>query len=63
MLAVVECFERGVVAITLQACRENALRFASERFQAELTAFVEREWVRRWPRSWMVGKTKPSYAD
>ena len=32
-------------AITPEACRENALRFAPERFRAEFTALVEREWA------------------
>lgn len=42
----VEFFEREAGArITPQACRENALRFAPERFRAEFTALVEREWA------------------
>jgi hypothetical protein len=31
-------------AITPEACRENALRFSPDRFRAEFTPFVEREW-------------------
>ncbi|MBU2782801.1 glycosyltransferase family 4 protein, partial [Acidithiobacillus caldus] len=43
--AAVERFETAGVAITPEACRENALRFAPERFRAEFTACVEREWA------------------
>ena len=43
MLVVIECFERDDAAITSQACRKNALRFAPERFRAECTVFVEPE--------------------
>ncbi|WP_414041114.1 glycosyltransferase family 4 protein [Acidithiobacillus sp. M4-SHS-6] len=39
--AAVARFEEAGAAITPQACRENALRFAPERFRAEFTAFVE----------------------
>ncbi|MDA8152671.1 MAG: glycosyltransferase [Acidithiobacillus sp.] len=45
IIAAVERFERAGAAITPEACRENALRFAPERFRAEFTAFVEREWT------------------
>ncbi|OFC29952.1 glycosyltransferase family 4 protein [Acidithiobacillus caldus] len=45
IVAAVERFEAAGAAITPEACRENALRFAPERFRAELTAFVEREWA------------------
>lgn len=39
--AAVERFESMGEAFTPQACRENALRFAPERFRAEFEAFVE----------------------
>lgn len=39
--AAVERFESMREAFTPQACRENALRFAPERFRAEFGAFVE----------------------
>ncbi|MGK2873933.1 MAG: glycosyltransferase family 4 protein [Alphaproteobacteria bacterium] len=39
--AAVERFESMHEAFTPQACRENALRFAPERFRAEFEAFVE----------------------
>jgi len=45
--AVVEAvlhFERDGAAIAPEVCRDNALRFAPERFREEFTAFVEREW-------------------
>ena len=42
IIAAVERFEGAGAAITPQVCRENALRFAPERFRAEFTAFVER---------------------
>ena len=42
IIAAVERFEGAGAAITPQACRENALRFAPGRFRAEFTAFVER---------------------
>ena len=45
IIAAVERFERAGAVITPEACRENALRFAPERFRAEFTAFVEREWA------------------
>ncbi len=45
IIAAVERFEGAGAAITPEACRENALRFAPERFRAEFTAFVEREWA------------------
>ena len=45
IIAAVERFEEAGAAITAEACRENALRFAPERFRAEFTAFVEREWA------------------
>lgn len=45
IVAAVERFEAAGAAITPEACRENALRFAPERFRAEFTAFVEREWA------------------
>ncbi len=32
--------------ISGRACRENALRFSSERFRSEFTFFVEKEWQR-----------------
>lgn len=44
IVAAVERFEAEASVITPEACRENALRFAPERFRAEFTAFVEREW-------------------
>ena len=39
--AAVERFESMREAFTPQACRENALRFAPERFRSEFEAFVE----------------------
>ena len=45
LIAAVERFEGEGAAITPEACRENALRFAPERFRAEFTAFVEQEWA------------------
>lgn len=44
IIAAVGRFEGAGAAITSEACRENALRFAPERFRTEFTAFVEREW-------------------
>ena len=44
IVGAVERFEAEASVITPEACRENALRFAPERFRAEFTAFVEREW-------------------
>ncbi|WP_312283562.1 glycosyltransferase family 4 protein [Candidatus Igneacidithiobacillus taiwanensis] len=42
----VQRFEReGGAAIAPEACRDNALRFAPERFREEFMAFVEREWM------------------
>ncbi|MHB0889417.1 glycosyltransferase family 4 protein [Acidithiobacillus sp.] len=38
-------FEREGTAITAENCRENALRFAPERFRREFGDFVEREWT------------------
>ncbi|ACK78824.1 glycosyltransferase family 4 protein [Acidithiobacillus ferrooxidans] len=45
IIAAVERFEEAGAAITPEACRENALRFAPERFRAKFTAFVGREWA------------------
>jgi hypothetical protein len=45
IIAALGRFEEAGQAITPEACRENALRFAPERFRAEFTAFVEREWA------------------
>jgi glycosyltransferase involved in cell wall biosynthesis len=45
IIAAVERFEGEGAAITPEACRANALRFAPERFRAEFTAFVEGEWA------------------
>lgn len=47
IIAAVERFEEADAFITPDACRENALRFAPERFRTEFTAFVEREWAGR----------------
>lgn len=44
IVGAVERFEAKASVITPEACRQNALRFAPERFRAEFTAFVEREW-------------------
>ncbi|XTI71607.1 glycosyltransferase family 4 protein [Acidithiobacillus sp. AC3] len=44
IVGAVEHFEAKASVITPEACRQNALRFAPERFRAEFTAFVEREW-------------------
>ncbi len=45
IVAAVRRFEVKGAAITPEACRENALRFAPERFRAEFTAFVEEQWA------------------
>lgn len=45
IVAAVERFEAESAVITPDACRENALRFAPERFRAEFTAFVEERWA------------------
>jgi len=44
IIAAIERFEREGAAITPAACRANAERFAPERFRAEFSALVEREW-------------------
>ena len=44
VVAAVQQFEAEHHHITPQACRDNALRFAPERFRAEFTAFVEGHW-------------------
>ncbi len=41
----VQRFEREGAAIVPEVCRNNALRFAPERFREEFMAFVEREWM------------------
>lgn len=41
VVAAVQRFELEQHRITPQACRDNALRFAPERFRAEFTAFVD----------------------
>ena len=56
----VESFERVESNITADACRENAMRFAPERFRRELVSYVGREWdafARRVPgrAAWRVG--------
>jgi len=45
IIAAIERFEREGAAITPAACRANAERFAPERFRAEFSALVEREWT------------------
>ncbi len=40
----VECFEREGGSIDPGACRQNAERFAPERFREELSAYVDRRW-------------------
>lgn len=45
VVAAVQRFEAERHRITPQACRDNALRFAPERFRAEFTAFVEGHWA------------------
>ncbi len=42
----VQRFERDGAAIAPGACRDNALRFAPERFREEFMAFVEQEWMK-----------------
>lgn len=42
--AAVEKFEARAVSYDPQRCRENALRFAPERFRQEFTDFVEAKW-------------------
>ena len=44
VVAAVQQFEAEHHRITPQACRDNAVRFAPERFRAEFTAFVELHW-------------------
>ena len=46
IVAAVERFESLRERFTPQACRDNALRFAPERFRAEFTDFVEGSWQR-----------------
>jgi len=46
IVAAVERFESVRERFTPQACRDNALRFAPERFRAEFTDFVEGSWQR-----------------
>lgn len=46
IVAAVHRFEEMRERFTPQACRENALRFAPERFRAELAEFVEGCWAR-----------------
>ena len=46
IVAAVERFENVRDLFTPQACRDNALRFAPERFRAEFTDFVEGSWQR-----------------
>jgi glycosyltransferase involved in cell wall biosynthesis len=45
IIAAVEAFERNEARFAPAACRENALRFSTERFVAEYAAFVERAWA------------------
>ncbi len=45
MVAAVRRFKRDGAAITPETCRDNALRFAPERFREEFMAFVEGEWA------------------
>ena len=45
VVAAVQRFEAERHRITPTICRDNALRFAPERFRAEFTAFVEGHWV------------------
>lgn len=42
----IERFERMREDLTPTACRDNALRFAPERFRAEFSAFAEGSWAR-----------------
>lgn len=44
LCAAVERFESSVAQISPRACRENALRFSVERFDAELKQFMEAAW-------------------
>lgn len=45
IIAAVERFEAAGAVITPESCRQNALRFAPERFRTELKALVQREWM------------------
>lgn len=45
VVAAVQRFEIERHRITSQACRDNALRFAPERFRAEFTSFVDEHWA------------------
>jgi hypothetical protein len=42
----VEYFERQSELIESLACRQNAERFAPQRFRDELSAYVDRQWRR-----------------
>lgn len=61
IIAAVERFEGAGTAITPEACRENALRFAPEHFRTEFTAFVEREWA-AFSRQIRCGRQKTTYS-
>lgn len=45
IIAAVEHFEKNVTRIKPSHCRNNALRFSTERFCTEFKTFVENEWV------------------
>jgi glycosyltransferase involved in cell wall biosynthesis len=46
VVSAVQLFEQEGARISPMACRENALRFSSERFRKEFLELVETEWVR-----------------
>jgi hypothetical protein len=45
-MAAVQLFERGETRFEVGRIRQNALRFAPERYRRELVYLVEREWER-----------------
>ncbi len=52
--AAVDKFEKDRGAFTAKACRENALRFAPDRFRREFTEFLENSW-----RAFRAERTPP----
>jgi hypothetical protein len=44
-MAAVEYFEKNIALIKPINCRENALRFGSERFCEEFKEVTEKEWI------------------
>ncbi len=46
LIEAVRIFEEGGGIITPSRCRDNALRFSTDRFRRELKAFIEKRWDR-----------------